>query len=93
MRLVTGDTDRVHAGGGSASARSMRLGFWVTAKAADEIVQKGRKIAGAMMEVAEADIEFARQRFLVRALTAPSVCSKPRRQRPETVCRRICAGR
>jgi CO/xanthine dehydrogenase Mo-binding subunit len=26
VRLVTGDTDRVQAGGGSASARSMRLG-------------------------------------------------------------------
>ena len=26
VRLVTGDTDRVQAGGGSASARSMRFG-------------------------------------------------------------------
>ena len=66
VRLVSGDTDRVQAGGGSASARSMRLGSWVTAKAADEIVEKGRKIAAAMMEVAEADVEFARQRFLVK---------------------------
>jgi aerobic carbon-monoxide dehydrogenase large subunit len=32
VRLVTGDTDRVHAGGGSASARSMRLGSWVIAR-------------------------------------------------------------
>ena len=60
VRLVTGDTDRVQAGGGSASARSMRLGSWVIAKAADEIVEKGRRIAAAMLEVAEADIEFAR---------------------------------
>jgi aerobic carbon-monoxide dehydrogenase large subunit len=37
VRLVTGDTDRVQAGGGSASARSMRLGSWVIAKAADAI--------------------------------------------------------
>jgi carbon-monoxide dehydrogenase large subunit len=28
VRLVTGDTARVQAGGGSASARSMRLGSW-----------------------------------------------------------------
>ena len=47
VRLVTGDTDRVQAGGGSASARSMRLGSWVIAKAADEIVEKGRRIAAA----------------------------------------------
>jgi hypothetical protein len=38
----------VQAGGGSASARSMRLGSWVTAEAADEIIEKGRKIAAAM---------------------------------------------
>ncbi len=65
VRLVTGDTDRVQAGGGSSSARSMRLGAWVMAKAADEIVEKGRRIAAAMLEVAVADVEFARQRFHV----------------------------
>jgi aerobic carbon-monoxide dehydrogenase large subunit len=66
VRLVTGDTERVQAGGGSASARSMRLGSWVTAKAADEIVEKGRRIAALLLEVAEADVEFARQRFTVK---------------------------
>src|SRR4051812_27800722 len=65
VRLVTGDTDRVQAGGGSPSARSRRLGSGVTAKAADEIVEKGRRIAAAMLEVAEADVEFARGRFVV----------------------------
>jgi len=65
VRLVTGDTDRVQAGGGSASARSMRLGSWVTAKAADEVVEKGRRIAAARLEVAEADIEFSQGRFVV----------------------------
>ncbi|HJU18239.1 MAG TPA: xanthine dehydrogenase family protein molybdopterin-binding subunit [Stellaceae bacterium] len=66
VRLVTGDTDRVTAGGGSASARSMRLGSWVVAKAADEIVEKGRRIAGVLLEAAEEDIEFTRQRFVVK---------------------------
>jgi aerobic carbon-monoxide dehydrogenase large subunit len=66
VRLITGDTDRVQAGGGSASARSMRLGAWVMAKAADEIVEKGRRIAAAMLEAAEEDIEFAGQRFVVK---------------------------
>jgi carbon-monoxide dehydrogenase large subunit len=66
VRLVTGDTDRVSAGGGSASARSMRLGSWVIAQAADEIVAKGRKIAAGLMEVAEQDVEFARQQFRVK---------------------------
>jgi carbon-monoxide dehydrogenase large subunit len=66
VRLITGDTDRVQAGGGSASARSMRLGAWVMAKAADEVVEKGRRIAAAMLEVAEEDVEFGRQRFVVK---------------------------
>jgi aerobic carbon-monoxide dehydrogenase large subunit len=66
VRLVTGDTERVQAGGGSASARSMRLGAWVMAQAADEIVKKGRSIAAVLLEVAEADVEFARQRFVVK---------------------------
>src|SRR5205807_601449 len=66
VRLVTGDTDRMQAGGGSASARSMRLGSWVTGKAADEVVEKGRRIAAALLEVAEADIEFDRGRFVIK---------------------------
>src|SRR5437868_6710866 len=66
VRLVTGDTERVQAGGGSASARSMRLGSWVTAKAADEVVETGRRIASAVLEVAEEDVEFAGQRFRVK---------------------------
>ena len=66
VRLMTGDSDRVLAGGGSASARSMRLGSWVIAKAADAIVDKGRRIAGAILEAAEQDIEFAQQRFVIK---------------------------
>src|SRR5215469_14574928 len=66
VRLLTGDSDRVLAGGGSASARSMRLGSWVIAKAADAIVDKGRRIAGAMLEAATEDIEFAQKRFVIK---------------------------
>ena len=44
----------------------MRLGAWVMAKAADQIVERGRRIAAVMLEVAEEDVEFARQRFLVK---------------------------
>jgi aerobic carbon-monoxide dehydrogenase large subunit len=66
VKLVTEDSNRVKAGGGSSSARSMRLGSWVMAVAADEIVEKGRKIAAVMLETAEEDIEFAQQRFVVK---------------------------
>jgi hypothetical protein len=43
----------------------MRLGGWVMAKAADATVGKGRRIA-AMLEVAEEDVELARQHFVVK---------------------------
>jgi aerobic carbon-monoxide dehydrogenase large subunit len=66
VRLITGDSDRVLAGGGSASARSMRLGSWVIAKAADAIVDKGGRIAGTMLEAAAEDIEFVQQRFVIK---------------------------
>ena len=66
VRLVTGDTDLVAVGGGSHSGRSMRLGGVVMAKASDEIVDRGRRIAGWLMEAAPADIEFAERRFTVK---------------------------
>jgi len=66
VRLVTGDTDLVPVGGGSHSGRSMRLGGVVMAKAADAIVEKGRRLAAWLLEAAPADIEFAARRFTVR---------------------------
>jgi carbon-monoxide dehydrogenase large subunit len=66
VRLVTGDTDLVPVGGGSHSGRSMRLGGVVLAKAADRIVEKGRRLAAWRLEVAEDDLEFAERRFRVR---------------------------
>ena len=65
VRFITGDTDLMPVGGGSHSGRSMRLGAVVMARAADAIVEKGKRIAAWLLEAAEADIEFARQRFTV----------------------------
>jgi carbon-monoxide dehydrogenase large subunit len=65
VRFITGDTDLMPVGGGSHSGRSMRLGAVVMARAADAIVQKGTRIAAWLLEAAEADLEFARQRFTV----------------------------
>ena len=46
VRLITGDTDHAPFGGGSHSGRSMRLGAVVMAKAADQIVEQGRRHRG-----------------------------------------------
>jgi carbon-monoxide dehydrogenase large subunit len=66
VRLISGDTDRVPVGGGSHSGRSMRLGGVVVAKAAEQIVARGARIAAWRLESAAADLEFARGRFTVR---------------------------
>jgi carbon-monoxide dehydrogenase large subunit len=65
VRLITGDTDRVQVGGGSHSGRSMRLGGVVLAKAADQIVERGRHIAAWLLEAAAGDVVFSERRFRV----------------------------
>ena len=66
VRLITGDTDVAPVGGGSHSGRSMRMAAVVIARAADEIVEKGKQIASGLLEAAASDIEFARGRFTVQ---------------------------
>ena len=56
---VAHDTARVAAGGGSHSGRSMKLAATIVGQATDDIIAKGRKIAGHLLETGEADIEFA----------------------------------
>ena len=60
------DTDIVKEGGGSHSARSMRLAGIVMGKASDQVIEKGKKIAAHMLETAEDDIAFAAGRFTVK---------------------------
>ncbi|HEY3909597.1 MAG TPA: xanthine dehydrogenase family protein molybdopterin-binding subunit [Stellaceae bacterium] len=62
---VAHDTDRVQAGGGSHSGRSMKLAATIIGNATDEIIDKGRKIAGFLLETGEIDIEFAQGRYRV----------------------------
>ena len=66
VRLVTGDTDVTVVGGGAHSARALRLAAVVMAKASDQIVEKGTRIAAWLLEAAEADIEFSERRFHVK---------------------------
>ncbi len=66
VRLITGDTDVASIGGGSHSGRSMRLGAVVMAKASDQIVHRGKRIAAWMLEAADVDMEFSGRRFGVK---------------------------
>jgi carbon-monoxide dehydrogenase large subunit len=66
VHIFESDTDIVKEGGGSHSARSMRLAGIVMGKASDAVIEKGRKIAAHMLETAEDDIAFAAGRFTVQ---------------------------
>jgi aerobic carbon-monoxide dehydrogenase large subunit len=60
------DTDIVKEGGGSHSARSMRLAGIVMGKASDAVIEKGKRIAAHLLETAEDDIGFAAGRYTVK---------------------------
>ena len=62
---VAHDTARVQAGGGSHSGRSMKLATTIIGSATDEIIDKGRRIAGALFETSVDDIEFDDGRYRV----------------------------
>jgi carbon-monoxide dehydrogenase large subunit len=66
VRLVQGDTARVSIGGGSHSGRALRLGSIVMLGASNEIIERGKRIASHVLEVAAEDLEFAAGRFVVK---------------------------
>ena len=66
VRLITGDTKRVSAGGGTHSARSMRLAGIVIANAVKVIVDKSSRLAAHVLEAAFEDIELSEGRFVVK---------------------------
>jgi carbon-monoxide dehydrogenase large subunit len=66
VRLIQGDTDIIPVGGGSHSARSMRMGGVVMGKASQAVIDKATKIAGHVLETDPADVAFAEGRFTVK---------------------------
>jgi aerobic carbon-monoxide dehydrogenase large subunit len=66
VHVFESDTDIVKEGGGSHSARSMRLAGIVMGDASDAVIDKGKRIAAHMLETAEDDIGFAGGRFIVK---------------------------
>jgi carbon-monoxide dehydrogenase large subunit len=64
--VVHGDTGRIPFGMGTYGSRSIAVGGTAIMKAVDKIVAKGRKIAAHLMEVSDADVEFADGKFTVK---------------------------
>jgi carbon-monoxide dehydrogenase large subunit len=65
MRLVYGDTDLVFHGRGTFGSRSASVGGGAFLRAAEKIIEKGKLIAGHLLEASALDIEFADGRFTV----------------------------
>ena len=66
IRLITGDTDTVKEGGGSHSARSMRMAGIVMGQATKMIVEKATQIAAHVLEASPADVEFSKGVFTIK---------------------------
>jgi carbon-monoxide dehydrogenase large subunit len=65
FRLVQADTRLVPRGAGHGGARSMHQGGAALVKAAEMVVEKGRKIAAHLLQADSAEIVFAQGRFTV----------------------------
>ena len=63
VRLITGDTDTVAAGGGSHSGRSMRMAGIVIGNATSDIVAKAKRIVAHIAEAGLKEVEFKDGRF------------------------------
>jgi carbon-monoxide dehydrogenase large subunit len=85
VSLRTGDTDIAPIGGGTHSGRSLRMGAAVIRVACRRIIEQGREAAGALLEAAAADIEFAQGRFTVKGTDRSVALFEVARQR------RLCA--
>ena len=63
--MVFGDTDKVQFGLGTYGSRSLAVGGTALVKAADKVIEKGRKIAAHMLEASVGDIVFEKGDFSV----------------------------
>ena len=65
IEVVHGDTDKIPFGMGTYGSRSLPVGGSALVRAMDKVVEKGKKIAGHILEASADDIEFADGAFRV----------------------------
>jgi carbon-monoxide dehydrogenase large subunit len=83
VRLLQGDSDEMLAGGGTGGSRSIMNSGGAIIEASGKVIEKGTKIAAALLESAEADIEFRRGRFHIagtdRSLSVMDIAERLRK--------------
>ncbi|HEV8028483.1 MAG TPA: xanthine dehydrogenase family protein molybdopterin-binding subunit [Stellaceae bacterium] len=65
IHLLQGDSDALAAGGGTGGSRSMMASGTALVEASAQVIERGKEIAGFVLEAATADIVFARGRFAI----------------------------
>jgi carbon-monoxide dehydrogenase large subunit len=77
IRLIQGDTDRVAFGRGTYASRSISIGGSALRLAADEVIEKGKRIAAHLLEASAQDIDFKEGAFSIvgtdRVIDLPTV--------------------
>jgi carbon-monoxide dehydrogenase large subunit len=72
VRFEQSDTAVVPRGAGTGGSRSLQVGGSAVSGAADIVVEKARRLAGTLLEAAEADIELSEGRFSVAGVPGQS---------------------
>ena len=65
IKVVQGDTDTVPAEGLTGGSRFLALGGVAATKAADEVIEKGRREAARRLEAAASDIDYRDGEFRI----------------------------
>ena len=73
FRYVQADTALVRDGNGHGGARSMHMGGAALSKAADVLLEKGKRIAARLLQAAPEQMVFADGRFMVAGDTARGI--------------------
>ncbi len=64
INFIAGDSAKLASGGGTHSDRSMRLAGSLMVETARTVIAKARRIAAVLLDVAEADIDYADSLFM-----------------------------
>ncbi|MGE0580424.1 MAG: xanthine dehydrogenase family protein molybdopterin-binding subunit [Geminicoccaceae bacterium] len=65
IKLIQGDSDLLIAGGGTGGSKSIMASGAAIVEASDKVIDKGKQIAGVVLEASAADIEFRAGRFTI----------------------------
>ncbi|MGA7787343.1 MAG: xanthine dehydrogenase family protein molybdopterin-binding subunit [Xanthobacteraceae bacterium] len=65
IKLVQGDSDRIVMGGGSGGSKSIMHSGTAIVEGAAKVVEKGKQLAGYVLEAAASDIAFEHGKFVI----------------------------